>query len=213
MIFDMKAVMVMNRYVVRKGCEIALITMDTCISEAERHLRIDRLMMQMSKARMISAIGCNDLTEVPLNMHIISAPVPDVPPRMLAEYTSSLGDRDRDDELLFEGYSRTLFELVPYLREAVAIYESEDPVCGIDDTDMLLYRRGLDRAEGMDADIYRILLRVGSLKYVPNGTISAVIGYTIDEPHWREVVPLLIARSIMNCNSPVLAGLSDSPMS
>ncbi len=241
MIFDSDEIHLLNRFVIRKGYDIAAATMNPDITELQRFIMVDTLIWQLSKARMMVAIGNNSLENLDLNMHLVDSVLPEMPKRLKDPYLAGLSSRDKSDEDMFVELEGRLRSKVPLIRHALELAGMNDSTCGISGGDIQLFRHllsvldGLDDVEAISAFI-SVLMRIHSSKFVDSAELSKVVdvieSYDFDalddrlsidsspEDHdillqFRFYIPSysvpIYARCIMNSRSPEWAGVSERP--
>lgn len=134
MMFDSEDVLLLNRIIVRKGYETAMVAVDGSIDELRRRALVDGLVRQISTARMLISLANNDVADLDamlpvLEENLVRFPVVD--------------GGEPEDEGAFLWMARRASSQLPFLREAARLCELEN--CSIDGRDarLVLAVRGL----------------------------------------------------------------------
>ncbi|MDO5861308.1 MAG: hypothetical protein Q4Q58_00640 [Thermoplasmata archaeon] len=171
-----------------------MVTFDPTLDETRRKLKVDSLVRQIARARMMSSIGGNDVGDLDRQIPILEDNLAFMPPDLMNEYFSSLSERDSEDEAQFVWMTGELMRHMPLLKMAARLADSRD--CGLTDADdrLLIAIRSIMnicsvRTIGQDPDVVgnsllymgavmvecSILLRIHSLKAVTSEEISAAV--------------------------------------
>ncbi len=232
MFFNTLDIIAATRFVLRKGTEVATITMNQEISESDRFKLVDNIMWRIAKARILSSIGLNNMYVLIEEMDQFIEPGPELSPQLENWYCGISSEDERADDLIVEEMEFTLLGNMDIINIGLEISESKDPCCSIDGNDLILLRRisdslGDGEVEQKLSVICSVLMRIGSMGMVDNIRISEAVDSlrTIDlndVPDSMEMVTFrskkdrylgsMIARSIMNCIMPEMTRLNASPL-
>ena len=134
MMFDSEDVLLLNRIIVRKGYETAMVAVDGSVDELRRRALVDGPVRQISTARMLISLANNDVAD-------LGAMLPALEENLAAFPVVSGGESE--DEGGFLWMAQRASSQLPFLREAAELCELEN--CSIDDRDarLVLAVRGL----------------------------------------------------------------------
>ena len=194
MIFDEEDVTVLNRIVLRKGCETAMASIDPSIDDRRRGVLVDGLARQILRARIMSYIGRNEVADLDSEIPLLEENMGFLPSELLAEYYSGLSERDSEDEAHFAWLTGQLMRHMPLLKEALRVAGLD--CCGLvasDERLILAVRPSMAKAAarcgGMDPEVLggaaeyasavdgmcSALLRIRLLKAVTSEELSEAV--------------------------------------
>ena len=205
MIFTSEEVVILNRVILRKGCEIAKKTLDPSLMELRRYMWADYLARQMAVARLMIRLAGNDLRDLAEQMDLLDRQSLIMPEDMYLEYVKDLSSRNLEDEAQFISMVCELYFQRPLLTDALRI--SSYGACstlGIEEKDAVECRKALDilerlriRASGQDPEVlgnsiqymdaishlWRIILMIHAYKFIDSEELSDVVREldTVDE--------------------------------
>lgn len=195
MIFAPEDIPMLNRLIIRKGCEVAAATFDAGLDEVRRRMKVEGLVHHINRARVISSVTENMVAPLDVQVRMFEEGGEVMTPSMHRDYMASLSKRESEDEAHFVWMMSEFESQLPYLKEALRIAEEGRWECSITDSDVVLVRRVRDIMSGLrgrlsgpkemlrDADFYAlvttrvcsVLLRLSSAKPVTSEEISDVV--------------------------------------
>ena len=197
MIFTSEEVGILNRVILRKGCEIAKKTLDPSLMELRRYMWADYLARQMAGARLMICLAKNDLSDLAEQMDLLDRQTLLMPEDMYAEYVKDLSSRNMEDEAQFISMVCELYFQRPLLTDALRL--SSNGVCstlGIEEKDAVECRKELDiierlrhRTSGQDPEVLgnsiqymdailhllRVIMMIHAYKFITSQELSDVI--------------------------------------
>lgn len=194
MIYDSEDLAVLNRVVLRKGCETAMVTFNPSLDEGRRRLMVDMLARQIAVARTLSMIGANDLEDLAAQIPVLEENIALIRLDAMEDYLSALGERDAEDEAHLLWMTEEFRRQLPLLKEAAVL--AEEGSCGLSERDLRLilsvrdsFEIMAERFEGQDPevldgadgyahamlDLCSALLRILALKGVSSGELSGIV--------------------------------------
>lgn len=99
--FDSYDLQVLNRVIMRKGCETAKVTIDPKLSDYERYRWVDEIVQQIARARIMVCLARNDFSNLKAQLDVLKDGAVFMPNWMFEIYISDLSDRDLSDEKHF----------------------------------------------------------------------------------------------------------------